>query len=76
MDNIIKRIHDIGILPVIDLADPDNAVRAAKSICSGGLPIAEIPNRTDAIQNLIIDMKRACPKWLAVNLATERGQSL
>ena len=64
MDNIIKRIHDIGILPVIDLADPDNALRTAKSICAGGLPIAEIPNRTDAIQNVIINIKRACPGML------------
>ena len=63
-DNIIKRIHDIGILPVIDLADSDNAVRVAQSICIGGLPIAEIAYSTDAIQKMMSDLKRTCPGML------------
>ena len=63
-DNIIRRIHDIGILPVIDPVDPDNAVRVAKSICNGGLPAAEVSYRNNAIQNMMIDMKRACPGML------------
>ncbi len=63
-DNIIKRIHDIGILPVIDSVDPDNAVRVAQSICIGGLPVAEISYRVAAIHNMIIDMKRTCPGML------------
>lgn len=63
-DNIIKRIHDIGILPVIDLADPDNAVRVAQSICIGGLPVAEVSYRNNAIHKMIIDMKSTCPGML------------
>ena len=38
-DNIIKRIHDIGILPVIDLADPDNIYRACMGEKIGTLVI-------------------------------------
>lgn len=63
-DNIIKRIYDIGILPVIDSVDPDNAVRVAKSICKGGLPVTEVSYRNDAVQNTMIEMKRACPGML------------
>ena len=43
---VVKRIHDLGILPVIAIEDADKAVPLAKALCEGGLPAAEITFRT------------------------------
>src|SRR5215469_4548312 len=46
MSDVITRITDIGIVPVIVLDDPDLAVPLAESLAGGGLPCAEVTFRT------------------------------
>ena len=38
----LRRIEQIGIVPVVRAASPDEARRAVDAICAGGIPIVEI----------------------------------
>ena len=46
MTDVISRIADIGIVPVIVLADPGLARPLADALAAGGLPCAEVTFRT------------------------------
>ena len=56
-DTVIRRIHEIGIIPVVRAANLDEARRAVDAICSGGIPVIEItmtvPNAPQMIQELV-----------------------
>ena len=64
MNELIKKISLLGIVPVIKLNDVEKAVPLAKSLCEGGLPIAEITFRTDAAEESIRRMAREYPDML------------
>jgi 2-dehydro-3-deoxyphosphogluconate aldolase/(4S)-4-hydroxy-2-oxoglutarate aldolase len=42
IDDVIRRIGEIGIVPVVRAAAVDEAARAVEAICAGGIPIVEI----------------------------------
>jgi 2-dehydro-3-deoxyphosphogluconate aldolase/(4S)-4-hydroxy-2-oxoglutarate aldolase len=42
IDDVIRRIGEIGIVPVVRAASVDQATRAVEAICAGGIPIVEI----------------------------------
>ena len=42
IDDVIRRIGEIGIVPVVRAAAVDEATRAVEAICAGGIPIVEI----------------------------------
>jgi 2-dehydro-3-deoxyphosphogluconate aldolase/(4S)-4-hydroxy-2-oxoglutarate aldolase len=46
MSDVITRIEDVGIVPVIVLDDPDLAAPLADALAGGGLPCAEVTFRT------------------------------
>ena len=48
MNDVIQKIYDIGIVPVIAIDDADKAVPLAKALVKGGLPAAEVtfPHRS------------------------------
>ena len=48
MNDVIQKIYDIGIVPVIAIDDADKAVPLAKALVKGGLPAAEVTFRTAA----------------------------
>jgi 2-dehydro-3-deoxyphosphogluconate aldolase / (4S)-4-hydroxy-2-oxoglutarate aldolase len=56
IDNVIARIAEIGILPVIRAATVNDAMRAVEAIDAGGIPIVEItmtvPNAVSVIQQV------------------------
>jgi 2-dehydro-3-deoxyphosphogluconate aldolase/(4S)-4-hydroxy-2-oxoglutarate aldolase len=57
VDAAIRKIHDIGIVPVVRAANLDEARRAVDAICTGGIPVIEItmtvPNAPAMIQELV-----------------------
>lgn len=57
IEDVIRRIQEIGIIPVIRAANLDDARRAVDAICSGGIPVIEItmtvPNAPAMIQELV-----------------------
>jgi 2-dehydro-3-deoxyphosphogluconate aldolase / (4S)-4-hydroxy-2-oxoglutarate aldolase len=56
IDDVIRRIGEVGIVPVVRAATVDEAIRAVEAICAGGIPIAEItmtvPNAVSVIREV------------------------
>ena len=72
MEETIREIHDIGLIPVIE---PTNAVALAKALCAGGLPAAGLLYSTAAVEALGA-MHQACPDMvLGLENVTEAGQA-
>jgi 2-dehydro-3-deoxyphosphogluconate aldolase/(4S)-4-hydroxy-2-oxoglutarate aldolase len=56
IDEVIRRIGEIGIIPVVRAATVDEATRAVEAICAGGISILEItmtvPNAVSVIRDV------------------------
>lgn len=56
IDDVIRRIGEIGIVPVVRAASVDEATRAVEAICAGGIPVVEItmtvPNAVSVIREV------------------------
>lgn len=64
MNEIIQKIANYRLIPVIKLNDAKNAAPLARALEAGGLPLAEITFRTDAAEQSIKNVKRDCPSVL------------
>ncbi|MGA6985989.1 MAG: bifunctional 4-hydroxy-2-oxoglutarate aldolase/2-dehydro-3-deoxy-phosphogluconate aldolase [Terriglobales bacterium] len=57
IEDVIRRIGEIGIVPVVRAATVEDATRAVEAICAGGIPILEItmtvPNATAVIRHVM-----------------------
>lgn len=61
MNDALKLISNIGIVPVIAIEDADKAVPLAKALVAGGLPAAEVTFRTAAGEEAIRRIVKECP---------------
>ena len=61
---MINELYSIGLIPVIKIENPDDAVPLAKALIDGGLPAAEITFRTDAAAASIKAITDAYPDML------------
>lgn len=64
MNEVLKKISAIGIVPVIKIDDVEKAVPLAKALCDGGLPCAEVTFRTQGADKAIAAMTKAFPDML------------
>lgn len=64
MHEVLERIKEMGIVPVVVLDDVENAIPLAKALCEGGLPCAEVTFRTDAAEEAIRIMAEQFPDML------------
>ncbi|MGN0205295.1 MAG: bifunctional 4-hydroxy-2-oxoglutarate aldolase/2-dehydro-3-deoxy-phosphogluconate aldolase [Coprococcus sp.] len=64
MDEVLERIHELGIVPVVVLNDAKDAAPLAKALCDGGLPCAEVTFRTAAAEESIRIMTEQFPEML------------
>ncbi len=64
MNQIIKQISDIGIVPVIAFNSVDEAVPLCKALADGGLPAAEVTFRTACAEECIRVISREVPEML------------
>jgi 2-dehydro-3-deoxyphosphogluconate aldolase/(4S)-4-hydroxy-2-oxoglutarate aldolase len=64
MDEVLKKIADVGIVPVIQLDSPDQALPLGKALLAGGLPIAEVTFRTGAAEESIKKLSAELPGLL------------
>lgn len=64
MDEVLERIHELGIVPVVVLNDAKDAAPLAKALCDGGLPCAEVTFRTAAAEESIRIMSEQFPEML------------
>lgn len=61
MNEIIAKIQETGIVPVVVLDDVKDAEPLAKALCDGGLPCAEVTFRTPAAEESIRIMSEKFP---------------
>lgn len=64
MNDVLKTLSHIGIVPVIAIDDADKAVPLARALCEGGLPAAEVTFRTAAGEEAIRRIAREVPDIL------------
>ena len=64
MSELLKKIKDIGIVPVIVLEDVADALPLAEALIEGGLPCAEVTFRTAAAEDSIRAICQAYPEML------------
>ncbi len=64
MNEVLEKISNLGIVPVIALNNKEDAAPLAKALCDGGLPCAEITFRTEAAEESIRIMSKAYPDML------------
>ena len=61
MDEVLRKIGEVGIVPVVVLNDAQDAEPLAKALIDGGLPCAEVTFRTDAAEESIRRMTQKYP---------------
>ncbi|MDI9241733.1 bifunctional 4-hydroxy-2-oxoglutarate aldolase/2-dehydro-3-deoxy-phosphogluconate aldolase [Fusibacillus kribbianus] len=59
-----ERIKDLRVVPVVKLDRAEDALPLAKSLCAGGLPVAEVTFRTEAAEESIRRISASCPELL------------
>ena len=64
MNDVLQRIYEIGIVPVIAIDDANKAVPLAKALVRGGLPAAEVTFRTAAAEEAIRRIIAEVPEML------------
>ncbi len=64
MNETLKKLGLMGIVPVVKINDADDAGDLADALCDGGLPCAEVTFRTDAAADAIKEMKKRRPEML------------
>ena len=62
MNEVLMKIGQMGIVPVVVLNDVKNAVSLAQSLINGGLPCAEVTFRTEAAQQSIAEISKNFPQ--------------
>jgi len=57
IEDVIRRIGEVGIVPVVRAASVEEANRAVEAVCAGGIPVVEItmtvPNAITVIRELV-----------------------
>ncbi len=64
MNEILKTISNIGIVPVVAIEDAKKAVPLAKALVAGGLPTAEVTFRTAAAEDAMRAITAEVPEML------------
>ncbi len=64
MSNINSELYSIGLIPVIKIENPEDAIPLAKALIDGGLPAAEITFRTACAAEAIKNITEAYPEML------------
>jgi 2-dehydro-3-deoxyphosphogluconate aldolase / (4S)-4-hydroxy-2-oxoglutarate aldolase len=62
MENILKTLGDVGIIPLVRIEDPEKAVPLARAVYEGGLSVIEITFRTEAAEAAIRSIAREVPE--------------
>ena len=62
MNDVLKKIGETGIVPVVVLNDVKDAVPLADALIKGGLPCAEVTFRTAAAEGAIKEISKKFPQ--------------
>lgn len=64
MENLIKKISEIGVVPVIKIDNAKDAIPLANALKKGGICCAEVTFRTDAAEEAISLIAKEFPDFL------------
>jgi 2-dehydro-3-deoxyphosphogluconate aldolase/(4S)-4-hydroxy-2-oxoglutarate aldolase len=64
MNEVLQKISNIGIVPVVKLEDIDKAVPLAKALVEGGIPCAEVTFRAAGADQVIAKISAEVPEML------------
>lgn len=64
MHEVLERLHELKIIPVVKINDVEKALPLAQALCLGGLPCAEITFRTAQAEEAIRRIAVAFPEML------------
>ncbi len=64
MHELLKKIGELKIIPVIKIDKAEDAVPLGKALVAGGLPVAEVTFRTDAAEESIKRLTKELPVLL------------
>jgi 2-dehydro-3-deoxyphosphogluconate aldolase/(4S)-4-hydroxy-2-oxoglutarate aldolase len=64
MNAVLQKIADVGIVPVVKLDTPDQALPLGRALIEGNLPVAEVTFRTDAAEESIKKLTAELPGLL------------
>lgn len=64
MNDIFEFIRKIGIIPVVKIEDPRDAVPLARALHEGGIPVTEVTFRTDCAARAIRNICEGFPSML------------
>ena len=64
MNDILKKISEIKIVPVLAIDNAKDAVKLGQALINGGIPCAEVTFRTDAAEEAIRIMSKEFPDML------------
>ena len=64
MSELLQRVQEMGVVPVVVLNDAKDAAPLAKALCEGGLPCAEVTFRTATAEESIKIMATEFPEML------------
>jgi 2-dehydro-3-deoxyphosphogluconate aldolase / (4S)-4-hydroxy-2-oxoglutarate aldolase len=64
MDDVLKKIYEFGLVPVVKIEKADSALPLGKALIKGDLPVAEITFRTSAAEESIKILARELPQLL------------
>lgn len=62
MNAVLDKLGRIGLVPVIKLESPEQALPLGKALVAGGIPVAEVTFRTDAAAESIKILAKECPE--------------
>jgi 2-dehydro-3-deoxyphosphogluconate aldolase/(4S)-4-hydroxy-2-oxoglutarate aldolase len=62
--DVIRRIGDLGLVPVVQIPTSEQALPLAEALLEGGLPCAEITFRTEAAAESLALIRERCPEML------------
>ena len=58
IEDVIQKIGEIGIIPVVRAASVDEALRAVEAVCAGGITVVEItmtvPDAPEVIRQIVL----------------------
>lgn len=64
MNEVLKKIGELGLVPVVKIERADDALPLGKALIKGDLPVAEITFRTAAAEEAIAMLTRELPELL------------
>lgn len=64
MKEVSRRLYELGIVPVVKLERPQDALPLGEALCRGGLPVAEVTFRTEAAEESIRTLSQKLPEML------------